>query len=128
MATLRMRGLAFSLSIALLAPAAQAARATEPFAPVQLSVARDSLERARAAAAVQDYAAARNYAKEAEVDARLTWGMTDDAPLQAQAAEVASEARAIGTEAALTSRTPAPAAGSYPSPSAQAQGGAPSPD
>lgn len=123
-----MRRLALFLSLALLAPAALAARATEPFAPVQLSVAQDFLQRARAAAAAQDYASARAYAKEAEVDARLTWGMTDQAPLQAQAAQVASEARAIGTEADLTSRTPAPATRSYPSPSAQALGSAPSRD
>lgn len=123
-----MRRLALFLSLALLAPAALAARATEPFAPVQLSVAQDFLQRARAAAAAQDYASARAYAKEAEVDARLTWGMTDQAPLQAQAAQVASEARAIGTEADLTSRTPAPVTRPYPSPSAQALDSAPGRD
>ena len=123
-----MRRLALFLSLALLPPAALAARATEPFAPVQLSVAQDFLQRARAAAAAQDYASARAYAKEAEVDARLTWGMTDQAPLQAQAAQVASEARAIGTEADLTSRAPAPTTRSYPSPSAQALDAAPSRD
>ena len=112
-----MRRIALFLSLVLIAPsAALAARATEPFAPVQLSVARDFLERARAAAAAQDYASARAYAKEAEVDARLTWGMTDQAPLQAQAADVASEARAIGTEAALTShQDPGPANQARPS-------------
>ena len=56
---------------------AHAERATERYAPAQLSVAQDLLERARAAAALEDHNAAAAYAQQAEVDARIAWGMTD---------------------------------------------------
>lgn len=75
--------------------AAHAERATERYAPAQLSVARDLLERARAAAALEEHAAAAMYAREAEVDARIAWGMTDAASLRAEAAALASQAQAL---------------------------------
>jgi len=89
----------FALACALAASgAAYAERATEIFAPTQISVARDLLDHARAAASVHDYAQASAYAQEAQVDARLAWGMTDSAPLHAEAAQIASQAAALAAE------------------------------
>jgi hypothetical protein len=110
------------VAIVVLPLAAQAERATERYAPAQIGVARDFLERARAAAALEDYGAARTYAQQAELAARIAWGMTDAAALQAEAAQIAADA------ASLTTRSPPPAAGSYPSVSARAQGDGPSPN
>jgi|SRR5690348_980864 len=75
--------------------AAQAERATEQYAPDQIAVARDFLERARAAASLADYAHADTYAREAQVDARIAWGMTDAAPLRAEAADIAAQAATL---------------------------------
>lgn len=74
---------------------AHAERATERYAPAQLSVARDLLDRARAAAALEELGSATNFAQEAEVDARIAWGMTDAPSLRAEAAQVAAQADAI---------------------------------
>ena len=117
-----MRRLVLFAGCLLLTFAAHAERATERYAPAQISVARDFLERARAAAALEDYGAARTYAQQAELDARIAWGMTDAAALQAQAAQIAADA------ATLTTRSPRQAAGSYPSISARAPGDVPSPN
>ncbi|HYX63802.1 MAG TPA: DUF4398 domain-containing protein [Burkholderiales bacterium] len=117
-----VRFLLLAAPVLLFPLAAHAERATERYAPTQISVARDFLERARAAAALQDYRAARTFAEQAQLDARIAWGMTDAAPLQAEAAQIGADA------AAVTTRSPSPAAGSYPSISAQAPGGVPSPN
>lgn len=74
---------------------AQAGRATDRFAPGQLQLAEDSLQQARAADAAGDYRRAGTLAREAGVDARITWGMTDDDRLRAQAASVAEQAGAL---------------------------------
>ena len=121
----------FLVAALLLPLAAHAERATERYAPDQLGVARDLLERARASASLQEYAAAATYAREAELDARLAWGMSDAPELHAEAAAVGGEARALARQAlasALTRNTSGRAAGSYPSPSAQALAAVPSPD
>lgn len=113
---------ALFIAAALLAcAAAHAERATERYAPAQIFVARNLLEHARAAAALEQYAAARSYAQQAQVDARIAWGMTDAPALRAQAEAILAEA------AALTTHSRAPAAASHPLPSVQAQAGAPSP-
>lgn len=78
--------------------AAHAERATEVFAPTQISVARDLLDRARAAESAHDYAQASAYAQEAQVDARLAWGMTDSTALHAEAAQIAGQAAALAAE------------------------------
>lgn len=109
----------------LLGAVAHAERATERYAPAQISVARDFLERARAATSLEEYSTARLYAQQAELDARLAWAMTDAAPLRAEAERIAAAAAAFTR--ALTTSSPARPAGSYPSPSVQAQAGAPSP-
>lgn len=77
------------------AAVAHAERATERYAPAQITVARDFLERARAAASLEEYAAAGTLARQAQLDARIAWGMTDAALLRAEAAAVASEAAAL---------------------------------
>jgi len=104
---------------------ALAERATERYAPTQIFVAHDFLERARAAAGLNDYAEANIYARQAELDARIAWGMTDEPALRAQAEQILGEAAALAGK--LTTSSQAPAAASYPSASVQAQALAPSP-
>jgi len=77
----------------LLVPlAAHAGRATERYASDQIQLAEDSLREARAAAAVADYRRAAMLAEGAQVDARLTWAMTDDGRLRSEAVSVAAQA------------------------------------
>ena len=104
--------LAFPLVLAL--AAAHAERATERYAPAQLFVARDLLERARAAAAIEEFGAAATYAQQAAVDARLAWGMTEIPALRAEAEAILGDAQAFTTSSRRR------AAASYPSASAQA--------
>jgi hypothetical protein len=79
---------------------ARAERATELYAPTQIGVARDFLERARAAATLRQYEQARTYAQAAQLDARIAWGMTDAAPLRAEAAAIAAAAEALAADPA----------------------------
>ena len=68
---------------------------TERYAPAQLSVARDLLERARAAAALGEAARAGELAWQANFDARLAWGMTRSDGLRAECVRVGREAAAL---------------------------------
>lgn len=114
-----MRFVLLSLPLLLACAAAHAERATERYAPAQISVAQDLLERARAAAALEQYTTAATYAQQAQVDARIAYGMTDAPALRA-------EAQAIhGAAAALTTNSLGRAAASYRLPSVQAQAAAP---
>jgi hypothetical protein len=70
---------------------ARAERATGRYAPLQVAVARQSLDRARAEAALNDYESAARFAAQATLDARLAWSMTESAALRRSAAEVAAE-------------------------------------
>jgi hypothetical protein len=79
----------------LFASAAHAERPTERYAPAQLRVAHEMLERARAAAALGDTARAGRLAWQAGLDARLAWGMTESDLLRAEAAEIGGAARAL---------------------------------
>lgn len=79
----------------LLAPPAYADAATEQYAPVQLGVARDLLERARARAALGEVVLAARLAWQASFDARLAWGMTESQYLRAEAAEVGGAASTL---------------------------------
>lgn len=76
---------------------AHAERATERYAPAQLSVAQDMLKRARAAAALGDTARAGRLAWQAGLDARLAWGMTESDVLRAEAVEIGGAAHALVT-------------------------------
>jgi len=67
-------------------------------------MARDLLERARGHAALGETAQAAQLARQASLDARLTWGMTESAQLRAEAAEVGGEANALA--ARLAERRP----------------------
>jgi hypothetical protein len=73
-------------------------RATERYAPAQLRVAQDLLERARAAAVLGDFSRAGRLAWQASLDARLAWAMTESAHLRAEAARIG------GAAAKLTAR------------------------
>ena len=90
-----MRGLGWVLLAVALPLPAIAGRATERFAPDQIQLAEDSLRDARAAAASADYRRASILAREAGVDARITWGMTDDERLRSEAASIAAQADAL---------------------------------
>ena len=68
---------------------------TERYAPAQLGVARDFLERARAAAALGDAGRAGELAWQASFDARLAWGMTNGEELRAECVRVSHEAAAL---------------------------------
>ena len=58
------------------------------FAPAQLRLAEDVLQRAEEALAQRDFELARRLAAQAGLDARLAYGMTDSAFLRRDAARV----------------------------------------
>jgi hypothetical protein len=68
---------------------------TERYAPAQLRVARDLLERAHAAAELGEAARAGELAWQASFDARLAWGMTKADDLRAECVRVGREAAAL---------------------------------
>jgi hypothetical protein len=70
--------------------AARAERATERYAPLQLHIARQTLEQARALRQ-SDTALAARFARGAQLDAHLAHRMTDSQSLQREAAGVADE-------------------------------------
>ena len=80
---------------ALLAFAAAAEPGAARYAGTQLQVAHENLQLARAAAAAGDRARAALLARQAILDARLTWAMSDAAPLRADAEDVAEDARVL---------------------------------
>ena len=69
--------------------------ATERYAPAQLSVALDMLERARARAALGEAARAAKLAWQARLDAALAWRMTESAQLRNDALSVRRAADAL---------------------------------
>ena len=83
-----------SLLFAALAPFAplHAQPATERYAPAQLRAGYDLLEQARAAAARGDPRLAGRLAWQANLDARLAWGMTKSTALRADAARLGAAA------------------------------------
>jgi hypothetical protein len=94
----------------VLSSAAHAERATERYAPAQIFVARNLLDRARAAAALEDRGSAATYAQQAQVDARIAYGMTDAPALRAEAADIAAQAQAILDPPQRLSATSSPSA------------------
>jgi hypothetical protein len=76
--------------------------ATERYAPAQLRMGHDLLERARAAAARGEAGLAGHLAWQASLDARLAWGMTDSPALRAEAAELGGSANALLRRLATT--------------------------
>jgi len=72
------------------AGAARAERPTERYAPLQLQVARQALEQARALRESNTPLAER-FARGAQLDAHLAHRMTDSASLQREAAGIADE-------------------------------------
>jgi hypothetical protein len=67
-------------------------RATARYAPAQLEMAHQSLERAREAALMGQLSLAGTLAWEASVDARLAWAMSDAPAIRGPAARVFHEA------------------------------------
>jgi hypothetical protein len=65
------------------------------FAGVQLGMAEAALEQAQHALQAHDYAAARRFAAQAALDARLAWSMSASAPLRRAAAEVSRRAERL---------------------------------
>jgi hypothetical protein len=91
-----MRAILLLLILVLPLPL-RAELATERYAPAQLRVAQELLERARARAALGETGAASSLARQAGFDARLAWGMSESEALRAEAAEVGGAARALAT-------------------------------
>ena len=76
------------------------------YAPAQLQMAQQSLDRAREAALMGQASLAGSLAWGASVDARLAWGMSDSWAIRAPAAQVFREAtRLVRQVAERQSRT-----------------------
>ena len=71
---------------------AYAEPATARYAPVQLQIARTSLDAAQAAAALGEAVRAADFAWQAQVDARITWAMTEEPLIRRDAADIAERA------------------------------------
>jgi len=90
------------IAVGLSAPfGARGEPATARYAPAQLEVARDFLDRARDAALLGESALAGRFAWQASVDARLAWGMSDSAAVRVPAAQIYEEANRIAHQAAM---------------------------
>lgn len=77
----------------------QAERATERYAGEQLRYAEFELERAQQALASGDYALARRLARQAGLDARLAWAMTDSGGVRHAAAELSERSARLSLKA-----------------------------
>jgi len=94
-----MRGVA--LLLWLLVPLAAAAEnATARYAPAQLEMAQQSMQRAREALLMGEGSLAGRLAWQASVDARLAWAMSEAAAVRAPAAAIAAEAARLVRQAA----------------------------
>lgn len=94
-----------ALAVAVLVPlTAAAGEPTARFAPDQLEMAQESMQRAREAMLMGESSLAGQLAWEASVDARLAWGMSDAAAVRAPAAAIAAEAARLVQQAAATKR------------------------
>lgn len=93
---------AIVLGLVFLCCPAHAELATERYAPAQLRVAKELLERARATAALGDHALAARFAWQASLDARIAWAMTESAWLRNEAAQVGATARMLVTRLAAS--------------------------
>lgn len=76
--------------------------ATARYAPDQLEMAQQSMQRAREALLMGDGSLAGQLAWQASVDARLAWAMSDAAAVRAPAAEIATEAARLVRQAAAS--------------------------
>ena len=94
-----MRGLLLFLSL-LVPLTAVAESATARYAPAQLEIAQQSMQRAREALLMGEGALAARLAWQASVDARLAWAMSDAAAVRAPAAAIAGEAARLVRQAA----------------------------
>lgn len=94
---IEMRVLMAASLLALHSVAVRAELATERYAPAQLRVAQDLLDRARARAALGELGTATTLARQARFDARLAWGMSESEQLRAEAAAVGGAASALVT-------------------------------
>jgi len=83
------------LALSVLPPLAQAEAPTERYAPAQVSVARDFLERAKAAALRGESEQAGKLAWQASLDARLAWSMTRSEHLRTEAASIGASASVL---------------------------------
>ena len=82
------------LVLCLVPVAALAGGAAERYAPLQLGVAREALQRARQLPAA-DRTLAAALARQASLDARLAWAMSDSRYLRKEAAGVFAESEQL---------------------------------
>ena len=94
-----MRGVVLLLSL-LVPLTAAAENATARYAPAQLEIAQQSMQRAREALLMGEGSLAARLAWQASVDARLAWAMSDAATVRAPAAAIAAEAARLVRQAA----------------------------
>jgi chromosome condensin MukBEF complex kleisin-like MukF subunit len=87
-------------------PGAHGEPATARYAPAQLAVAQDFLQRAREAAAAGDGSLVGKLAWQASLDARLAWGMSESWAVRAPAARIFDEARRLVRQAVAAQRIP----------------------
>jgi hypothetical protein len=89
------------LLVSLIVPLTAAGEnATARYAPAQLEMAQQSMQRAREAMLMGQGPLAAQLAWEASVDARLAWAMSDAAAVRAPAAAIAAEAARLVRQAA----------------------------
>ena len=86
-------------AFACLAASVQAERPTERYAAAQLAYAEVELERAEQALAGGNYALARRLARQAGLDARLAWSMTDSAAVRRAAAGLSGDSAQLSLKA-----------------------------
>jgi hypothetical protein len=83
---------------------------TAPYAAAQLEFAQTELEGARAALRNNDYVMALRLAAQAQLDARLAWGMTRSPFVRRAARELAQRAERLAARTAIARAGPGPAA------------------
>jgi hypothetical protein len=107
------RLLAALLLSAALAGTARAEGPLERFAPLQLQLARQSMREARLRAAA-DPVRAERLARQANLDARLAWGMSDSPFVRAAAVAVAGDSTALLRQLGMRASRSADASGAAP--------------
>lgn len=80
------------------------------FAGAQLRMAEAELEEARRAFQSLDYRAARRFAAQAALDARLAWAMTESVYLRASAADLIRRAERLRSQGIVSASAGGPSA------------------
>ena len=82
---------------------------TARYAAAQLEFAQSELDEATGALRMRDYALARQLAAQAQLDARLAWGMTESPFVRREALEIILSADRLRTQGVLSASVGSPA-------------------